>query len=315
MGRHPTLPQVVPVTIIWKENDILGRHFSLKQPELWFLSPTNEALESYFSKLEVPLSPPAWKRITTNLGMRSSVLRKMILLEFIFGRLGGLKQLNLGAKVESLVPTTLRINPQTFPESEYDEEEEGASNIKSSRNQSQDDLIFCSLLLQLSKELFRDLEWYPTDWEKRALLLILEGIGLDEHSLYRTYKQLTKDFPKALEVFNRSVFSPPTRKRVRKPKRRRSSEDRHGKDKISHSGVPYETRKMYKYEIIYFQDETSVYPKYREQVFSTFSPKVDNKVNVEVVPFYRNSYYKRFAIEWRERIASNVSSRQPEEEN
>jgi len=42
------LPQEVGVEIQWQEHSVLGHHFSLKQPELWFLAPTTEALIRYF---------------------------------------------------------------------------------------------------------------------------------------------------------------------------------------------------------------------------------------------------------------------------
>lgn len=296
-----SLPQQEGVTIKWFYSPLFGRHFSLRQPELWFLCPTTEAREAYYDSNSLSLLPPNWKRIQEDLNVRASTFRRFILLTILFKPFNLFRK-DLARKIESMIPLELRVNLQWSPD--YEDKEEDINN-KILRNQSQDDLIVCSLLLSIVQEIFKDPEWNPDHYERHMIFQLLKVVGIDQKALIREYGQLSKDHQGMLLAFNKSKFHIPPRKKVQKPRRRRSSEDRSGSQRISHSGVPIEVRKQYQtYEEIFLE---SLHPlEYRRQTFSIYKPKPDESESVTVKPIGGNPYFNIWGKQWRKRLAGNA---------
>lgn len=295
------LPQEIGVQIQWKESPIFGKHFSLKQPELWFLVPTTEALIRYYEQKEQSLLPPHWKRICEDLRVKEKTLRRHILLT-ILQDFEKLEKSFLGEKLESLIPSSIRVNLSWDPQESV---ENGEYSIKTPRCESQDDLIVCSILLTICTEIFADPAWQPDDFYRNWIYSLFSEIGLSRHSLNREYGQLKKDLPGNIRSFNKAHFHLPPRKKVNRPRRRRSSEDRHGKQRISRAGVGLEVRRMYEYEEQYVIESEHPF-RARKILFSHYTPwNQEETTLVEITTIDKNQHYNRMVKQWEKRLAGN----------
>jgi hypothetical protein len=101
-----------------------------------------------------------------------------------------------------------------------------------------ENLLYSRILDYLIPHLLRAEETLSLPKEERkAILLFLEEYGKDHYTLVRTRDSLASQHPELRKFLAKaSEPPPPQRKRVRIPKRRRSSEDRSGKPGSSKLG-------------------------------------------------------------------------------
>jgi hypothetical protein len=257
------------------------------------------------------LLPPHWKRICEDLKVKERTMRRFILWTILNDE-QKLSREWLGEKVESLVPQSLPVDLNWTPVPEPDQRE--AVEPKAPRCESQDDLVVCSLLLTICQEYFRDPAWHPDDFYRNWVYSLLDSVQWKKLAIIREYGQLKKEKSHLLTSFNKAHFHLPPRKKVNRPRRRRSSEDRHGTARISKAGVPPEVRKMYDERIERFATEDQP-TEIKERLYTFYNPsRLQETTLVEVQPLAKSQYWSQFRMNWRNRLAGNELPRESEEE-